>query len=238
MTMQFSNPLQIMELKAEGDDWTVEGYISTFGSVDLGGDVVMPGAFKETLKTGPKVRFLKSHDPDQILGIPKKLHEDKKGLFGQFKISKTKLGEDTRQLLMDGAMDSFSMGYNAVDYKIVDDDIRELHEVRLWEASIVSMPMNPEATVTRVKSLVDKTISVQQQLDILLMEVSGLANDHPLSETKRKELEELMERFSRFDAVRSKFQSVLTPQTSQGSLTTLRKLASARKRLEHVLGET
>lgn len=239
MSMQYSSPIEIMEFKADGDEWEVSGYVSTFGNIDLGGDMVMPGAFKETLKNGPKVRFLKSHDADQILGIPKHLEEDDKGLFGSFKISKTQLGADTRQLLLDGAMDSFSIGYNAVDWKIVDDDVRELHQVRLWESSLVSMPMNQEARVTRVKSLADKTISIREELAQLLKDVHGLLKqDRPLTETKRQELTELLEMFSGFDAVRQEFQSVLTPPPMHGSIVPMRKLASAKQRLAHILQET
>ena len=238
MTMQFSKPLEIMEFKADGDEWEVSGYVSTFDNVDLGGDVVMPGAFRETLKNGPKVRFLKSHDPDQILGIPKKLTEDSKGLLGVFKISKTILGADTRQLLLDGALDSFSIGYNAVDWKIVDDDIRELHEVRLWEASLVSMPMNPEAQVTRVKSLAEQTATLRGEFDQLLKDVRGLVQlDRPLTETKRKELAELLEMFSGFDAVRTDLATVLTPPPMHTSVVALRELASRKKQLARLFVE-
>jgi HK97 family phage prohead protease len=238
MSMQFSTPIEIMELKADGEEWEVTGYVSTFGNIDLGGDKVMPGAFKGTLKNGPKVRFLKSHDPDQILGTPKKLSEDDKGLLGVFKISKTQLGADTRQLLLDGALDSFSIGYNAVKWSMTDEDVRELHEVRLWESSLVSMPMNQDARVTRVKSLADKTVSVRGELENLLMEVRGLLKqDRPLTETKRKELTELLEMFSGFDAVRQEFATVLTPPPLHGSLVTMRKLANKRKLLENILQE-
>ena len=74
----YSKPLQIEGFKSDNEDWLVEGYVSTFGNVDRGDDIVMAGAFDETLKSGPKVKFLLSHDPTKVLGTPTKLKEDKK----------------------------------------------------------------------------------------------------------------------------------------------------------------
>lgn len=245
--MEFSKPIRIEELKAEGDDWLVEGYVSTFNTIDLGGDRVMPGAFKETLKSGPKVRFLMSHDPALVLGVPKKLKEDDKGLFGSFKISKTKLGEDTHQLLMDGAIDSFSIGYHAEDWKIVDGEFRELSKITLYESSLVSLPMNPEAVVTRVKeltTLAEKTANLNKEMAQLLNDLRDLVKniDRPLSETKRKELTELLELCSGWDAVRSNLQSVLQSAPNPTRLAVAGKqasyeLATARKRLAKILQE-
>lgn len=244
--MLFSKPIQIGEIKAVNDDWIVEGYVSTFNNVDLGNDIVMPGAFKETLKSGPKVRFLLSHDPRLVLGVPKKLREDDKGLFGSFKISKTTLGEDTHQLLLDQAIDSFSIGYQAIDWKIVDADVRQLIKVDLYEASLVPMAMNPEALVTNVKehaTLAEQTTALSAELTQLLADIRGLVDgiDRPLSETKRKELTELLELCSGLDAVRSNIQSVLT--TAPAKLVSSRwlayQLAETRKRLvqDHILEE-
>jgi len=248
--LEFSAPLPIQELKADaGDEWLVDGYVSTFGNVDLGSDQVMPGAFKETLKSGPKVRFLHSHDPRLVLGVPKKLKEDSKGLFGSFKISKTQLGEETRQLLLDGAIESFSIGYRTVDYKIVDQDannmgVRQLLKIDLYEASLVAMPMNPDAAVTRVKdamTLAEKAGLLNDELAQLLNDVRELVKgiDRPLSETKRQELTELLELCSGLDAVRSDLTSVLAaaPVPLVDARLTSYNLASARKRLAHILKE-
>jgi hypothetical protein len=151
--LQFGLPVQVEDVKATDDGWTVSGYGSTFGNVDLGNDVVMPGAFKRSLQAGGKVRFLHSHDPRMVLGVAKSLREDDKGLFGEFKISKTKLGEDTRQLLKDGAMDSFSIGFITKEYEWTEKgEVRQLKDVDLLEVSLVSIPMNPQAMVTNIKS--------------------------------------------------------------------------------------
>lgn len=153
MDTKYGAPLQIQEVKATGDSWEVAGYASTFGNTDLGGDVVLKGAFDETLKSGRKVRFLYGHDPKQVLGVPIDLRADAKGLYGRFKISRTPLGETVHTLLKDGALDSFSIGYVPTDIEFDGEgEVRKLKSVELLETSVVSMPMNERALVTAVKS--------------------------------------------------------------------------------------
>lgn len=177
--LTFGAPLPIADIKALGDgEYRVSGYASTFGNVDLGNDVVMPGAFDRTLKDGHKIRFLAHHRPDQVLGVPEHLKVDKKGLFGQWKIVPTQLGEETYQLLKAGALDSFSIGYVVKDSEFADNgEVRQLKDIELLECSVVSIPMNPEAVVTAVKQWAEgfeqastETPNVEQPLEDLLAE--------------------------------------------------------------------
>lgn len=250
----YSRPIQIAEFKAAGDgEWEVSGYVSTFGNVDYGGDVVRPGAFKKTLTSGPKVRFLRDHDSRMLLGVPLKLNEDTKGLFGRFKISKTRLGEETHELLKDGALDSFSFSYHADNYEIDEkEEVRYLNEVTLYEASLVAMPMNELSVVTGFKDLfgITSQMTLAEQAAAYAEGMAKLTNDlremvkgidRPLSETKRQELEKLLESCSGLDAVRTDLQSVLTAAPTHHGLVSGKRavyeLAEARKRLAHVLEE-
>lgn len=152
--LAYSAPIRITEVKASGDGaWEVAGYASTYDR-DLGDDVVVPGAFQKSLAAGPKVRFLYSHDPSQVLGTVQELKEDERGLYGRFRISRTRLGEDVHTLLKDGALDSFSIGYLPQDFEHDRKaGVRRLTQVELLEVSVVAMPMNPAAVVTGVKAL-------------------------------------------------------------------------------------
>ncbi len=148
----YGAPQRITEVKAADDGWEVAGYASTWDR-DLGNDVVHPGAFKSTLAAGGKVRFLYAHDAAQVLGRPLELREDDKGLFGRFRISKTRLGQDVHQLLVDGALDSFSIGFIARDFEHDEKaNVRHLKAVELLECSLVALPMNPAAGVTGYKA--------------------------------------------------------------------------------------
>jgi hypothetical protein len=163
------------------------------------------------------------HDPRLIPGVPKKLYEDTKGLFGSFKFSKTQLGEETHELVKDGALDSFSIGYRPVDYEYDDSGIRYLKEIELYECSLVAIPANEQAIVTGYKNYMDmlnltlasKTNYVAGELSELLNDLRGLTDkNRPLSEKKQQEIMELLDTLSGMDAVRSELQSLLTAQPS------------------------
>jgi HK97 family phage prohead protease len=222
---------KIDDIKASDSGWEVAGYASTFGNVDHGGDVVMRGAFDKTLaewKAGRnKVRFLWAHDTWQVLGVPKDLRTDDRGLFGTFKISKTQLGEDTHTLLKDGAVDSFSIGYLPADVEFDDVGVRKLLAVDLLEVSVVAIPMNDQAAVTRVKAAAEpdslKRLSIAGHIE-LATEVLGPLGEkmrdflatfredgHELTDTKRRALTAFLETFSGMDAVRSEAERLLQP---------------------------
>ena len=138
---------------------TVEGYAAAFGNVDLGQDLIHEGAFAKTLlERGNKVKFLWQHDQHEPLGRPIEMHEDSAGLFVKAIISDTARGRDALALLRDEAISGLSIGYDAIpggtDYSKSDDGetVRNLRELRLWEFSLVSMPMNEAATVTALKT--------------------------------------------------------------------------------------
>ena len=142
---------EVQELKARDDGWSFSGYASTFLNIDEGGDVVMPGAFKASLgRRRPKLLW--QHDIAEPLGRVMGLREDERGLFGEFKISKTSRGHDAYQLLKDGAIDSMSIGYIPEDQEYADGGVRQLKAVDLLEISVVSIPMNEEALITAVKA--------------------------------------------------------------------------------------
>jgi HK97 family phage prohead protease len=153
MGLEYGLPLELLEVKEAGADagWQVAGYASTH-DLDEGGDMVVPGAFQKSLATGRRVQFLRQHDPARVLGVPLELHEDDSGLFGKFKISRTALGEETPELLRDGALSAFSIGFKCPDSEYRKDGVRLLKEISLYEVSLVSTPMNERALVTALKS--------------------------------------------------------------------------------------
>ena len=70
------------EIKAVQDDGSFEGYASVFLNLDNALDVVMHGAFTETLKkSGGAVPILWSHDQNEPLGFGGSAIEDSKGLL-------------------------------------------------------------------------------------------------------------------------------------------------------------
>jgi len=208
MRLDFGLPFGIGEVKATGNgDYEVAGYASTFGNVDLGYDVILPGAFDKTLreKALSRIKFLHSHLPWEVLGVTKELKIDDKGLLGRFKISKTRLGEDVHTLVLDGALDSFSIGYRTTDFEYTENgNVRQIKEVDLFEVSLVAMPMNPDAVVTAAKNYADN-ITLVEQLDRICAELDELLSKHgEITEAKQTAL---LATFAKMDALRARLQA-------------------------------
>lgn len=146
-------PLAIKSL----NDREFDGYGSVFGNEDLGGDVVAPGAFKKSLhrykSEGTLPLMFWAHDPASVPGMWTEMAEDRKGLYVKGVLADTQLGNEVRTLLGMKAVRGLSIGFSVppkgLDY---DDDTRIIKEAELWEVSIVSLPMNPRATVTMAKT--------------------------------------------------------------------------------------
>jgi HK97 family phage prohead protease len=144
------------ELKREPDaDGSFEGYASVFGVVDQGMDVVERGAFVKSIGSGRKVKMLWQHDQAQPIGVWDEIKEDERGLFVKGRLLKdVRRGSEAMALLRAGALDSMSIGYRTVTAANEGNgSVRKLMEVDLFEISLVTFPMLPEAQVTAMKSI-------------------------------------------------------------------------------------
>lgn len=158
------------------DEYTFSGYLSVCNNVDQGLDVIMPGAFKDTLREWKKKGYyppmLRQHggmkltaDDLDPIGKWTLMREDEKGLYVEGKLFSTTAGRDVWTVLKESEPGSMGMsiGYRAKDYKYVEGKkygskyatktIRELNKVHLIEGSVVTFPMNTEATINSVKSI-------------------------------------------------------------------------------------
>jgi len=138
-----------------------EGHGSIFGNIDLGGDVVMPGAFNKTLAEHKRAETLPQmfwmHDASQVPGIWKEMHEDGDGLFVKGELVDTQLGKEMHTLLNTKAVRGLSIGFQISEAEFDKDGIRQLKEIDLWEVSLVSLAMNPLAQIEAVKSRLSAT---------------------------------------------------------------------------------
>jgi HK97 family phage prohead protease len=132
----------------------LEGLGAVFRNRDLGGDIIAPGAFSRTLKAPTqKVRpMLWMHKPDQVIGRWDSMKESDEGLVVKGILADTDLGNEIHTLLKMEAVRGLSIGYEVNDYGYDKSGARILKEIDLWEVSVVSMPMNPLATIQHVKS--------------------------------------------------------------------------------------
>lgn len=129
---------------------TVAGYASLFGLRDRGGDVVLPGAYGAALARmadrGDRVRMLWQHDQAQPIGIWDEVAEDERGLRVRGRIlTDVARGREAAALLSAGALDGLSIGYRTVKAEPLPGGGRRLIELELWEVSLVTFPMLPQA---------------------------------------------------------------------------------------------
>ena len=134
------------------DGHGIEGYASLFGKRDQGGDVVQKGAYAASLKRlaagGRAVKMLWQHDPTQPIGIWDEVREDATGLWVKGRLlTEVEKGREAAALLAAGAIDGLSIGYRTVRAERDGKGQRLLQELELWEVSLVTFPMLPEARV-------------------------------------------------------------------------------------------
>ena len=148
-------PLPPMSRLAVAVDGSVEGYASLFGEVDQARDMVMPGAFAQTLKQRGlrKIPMLFQHDPSEPVGVWLELREDFRGLIARGRlIPDVARARELLALLKAGAVDGLSIGYRTVRGQIDPKTrVRRLYQVDLWEISIVTFPLLNGARVSAVK---------------------------------------------------------------------------------------
>lgn len=145
-----------LDFKEADADGSFEGYASLFNREDLGRDVVLPGAFRESLavRGARGIKLLFQHDANQPIGVWTVLEEDARGLYAQGRLMRdVGRAREVMALMRAGALDGLSIGFKTV--KARRDratGVRRLEKIDLWEISIVTFPLLPEARITSTKT--------------------------------------------------------------------------------------
>ena len=156
-------PFQVTSISSEGyaKGRVMEGYASTW-SMDLGGDVIEPGAFTkciaerfttEVLARGyGRIRFMSEHKT--VIGRLLEIRQDEHGLWVKAYFSETRLGNDICILVNDHALDQMSIGFVVPAGGSYNDKQgnRHITEIDCQEVSVVTFPMNEETEITDIKS--------------------------------------------------------------------------------------
>lgn len=168
------------QIKGVNDDGTFAGYGSVFNVVDAYKEIVIPGAFVDSLKSRQPA-MLWQHRSGEPIGIYTSVKEDSVGLHVEGKLAlKTKRGAEAYELLKMGAINGLSIGFVVRDesYDRVTG-INTLKKVDLWEVSPVTFPANDAARITEVKSLDD--IKTLADCEAYLREAGGFSKSQALA---------------------------------------------------------
>lgn len=169
-----------LSIKDVSEEGTFEGYGSTFGgSPDSYGDIVMPGAFADTLvkhkREGTMPLLLWGHQHSELpIGNWVDMAEDGKGLWGKGQIDlEDPVGQRVHKALKRRSVRGLSIGYETIG-KSVDPKkpgVTLLEKLDLWEVSVVNFPANRRSLVNAVKAnLSDGRLPTLPEFEDLLRE--------------------------------------------------------------------
>lgn len=146
-----------IELRAKGR--RLEGYAALYG-VDTRihdfTEVIIPGAFSETLSEGRDVLALVDHDTRAVLARTRsgtlRLSEDSKGLAFDLDVPNTSFGRDILELAERGDVGGASFAFTIADKgERWQADRRELRSVILHEISVVSAWPAYDGTIVQAR---------------------------------------------------------------------------------------
>lgn len=162
MTNAMKNKDFAFKVKIAVDDpaGTIEGYVSVYGVRDSYNEVVMPGAFADSLarhkREGSYPLMLWQHDTYEPIGVWGDLSDDGKGLYAKGKLlieQNVPCADKVYSLLKADAVRGMSIGYREIDVEPgTNGDPTKLIKLDIMEASVVSFPANRRAAVDAVKS--------------------------------------------------------------------------------------
>ncbi|WP_316858040.1 HK97 family phage prohead protease [uncultured Cohaesibacter sp.] len=161
------------------EDGLFEGYACLFGEEDLGHDVICAGAFASSLAQRGLggIKLLYQHDPTQPIGHWLSIREDSKGLFvrGQLATDVAK-AQEIHSMMKAGILDGLSIGFKTIKArKDAKTGIRHLLALDLWEISVVTFPMQPDARISSVKAASLSPPFSKRELERKLMQDAGLS---------------------------------------------------------------
>ena len=157
-----------IEIRSDGTGRTVHGIrvpYNTPARVSDGGpayeEMFAPGAFARDIEARNGdyrgVKFLYQHQHDSPLGRAVELRDDTSGLFGAFRVAKTSKGDEVLELLREGVLDSFSIGFRPIDpapgepLNINEPVVRV--KAGLRETSVVTFPAYAGALIAGVRAI-------------------------------------------------------------------------------------
>src|SRR6266700_66490 len=156
-------------IKADGVQGTISGYLAHFHNVDSQLDVILPGAFTQTIKDAKARRAAQQLDwlfpllwnhAFSILPVGgiSDAWEDAKGLMIRASLNLgTQMGKEMYESCLHGFTPKMSIGYKTLQSEFVKGAdgkmVRQLKEIQLMEGSIVNFPANDLAQITSVKNL-------------------------------------------------------------------------------------
>ncbi|MDF2964987.1 MAG: hypothetical protein K0Q51_375 [Rickettsiaceae bacterium] len=138
----------------------IKGYASVFNVIDNHSDLIVKGAFENSIKKhfrDTSIKLLWQHNQAEPIGVIDELYEDEIGLFMTASINNhTQRGREVISLIQQKAINGLSIGFKIEDVDYDKQGIRVIKKVDLWEVSIVTFPANEHAQINSLEKNISK----------------------------------------------------------------------------------
>ena len=204
-----------LEVKADGEGGIlhIKAYALAFGNIDSWGDIIMPGALDEFLKSedADRMALCYQHERRTVIGKITDKGVDDYGMWIEADILPTTAGQDAAVLIKSGAIKEFSIGYRADRYHYekregYEYDIRILDAITVYECSPVTIAANPDAIIVSAKADPNHINNPKPQKTMTPEEIKAMresiekeATEKVASELKAK-IEEIQAKQEKIDA--------------------------------------
>ncbi len=156
-----------LELKAIEEDGHFAGYASVFGIEDNHNDIILSGAFSNSLADKERdIKLLWQHKVDEPIGTFTTMKEDRYGLYVEGRLLlDVQRAREAYALLKSGALNGLSIGFVVKHYDRDDSGARLIYEADLWEISLVTFPANSHAQISVLKHFHDDEAQLEQAIE-------------------------------------------------------------------------
>ena len=132
-----------LEIRKGGDGRTIAGIVVPYDVEQRIHsqlvEVFRRGAFSRVIPNAHRVKLLVSHDAQALpIGRATLLKEESGGLYGEFRVSKGSRSDDILELVRDGALSEFSIGFQPIKDQRRADGVVERLAAHLAEVSLVT----------------------------------------------------------------------------------------------------
>lgn len=154
----------VVDVNTTTETGVFTGYASVFNNIDSVRDVVLSGAFAETLQSygenGENIPCYWNHvldDPRMCIGWTLEAREDVNGLFVRVQLDLgSEVGAQVYSMLKRGLVKQMSITYIVEDAEEATgsdgDGVWHLKKLKLFEVSVVPVAANQEAEILDVKA--------------------------------------------------------------------------------------
>jgi HK97 family phage prohead protease len=131
-----------LEVRSHGDGRTIFGIAVPYNAPMRINDQLVEqfarGAFNHQLRAANRVKFSREHYllGGSLIGAASLLRDDAAGLYGEYRVSRTPAGDETLELVKDGALSHLSVAFHERQNRSLVGGVVERVKANLFEVAV------------------------------------------------------------------------------------------------------